>query len=214
MTPKGQIVIDPSIEYDYWAQNQLGVNGFQIIPGIFFGNVFATRFEQNITTAAVTLRGGVTDRLELNAKIPFVYNTGSTTSLIPVGPNAQILSVGANGAGIGDVQGGASYQFNSGENGWPIFVGNFLFKTVTGTSPFHWPDPVPSAACAWPPPSDDKLKCPRRRTGGAREPHASGAVSTGYLEPYIAEQARSDSAASYGTRWPEKPPTHERCGSY
>jgi len=168
LTPKGQIVIDPSIEYDYWAQNQLGVNGFQIIPGIFFGNVFATRFEQNITTAAVTLRGGVTDRLELNAKIPFVYNTGSTTSLIPVGPNAQILSVGANGAGIGDVQGGASYQFNSGENGWPIFVGNFLFKTVTGTSPFHWPDPVPAAACAWPPPSDDKLKCPRRRTGGAR----------------------------------------------
>jgi hypothetical protein len=139
LTPKGQIVIDPSIEYDYWAQNQLGVNGFQIIPGIFFGNVFATRFEQNITTAAVTVRGGVTDRLELNAKIPFVYNAGSTTSLIPVGPNAQILSVGANGAGIGDVQGGASYQFNSGESGWPIFVGNFLFKTVTGTSPFDVP---------------------------------------------------------------------------
>src|SRR5205807_9416511 len=125
LTPKGQIVIDPSIEYDYWAQNQLGVNGFQIIPGIFFGNVFATRFEQNITTAAVTVRGGVTDRLELNAKIPLVYNAGSTTSLIPAGSNAQILSVGANGAGIGDVQAGASYQFNSGENGWPIFVGNF-----------------------------------------------------------------------------------------
>jgi len=34
LTPKGQIVIDPSIEYDYWSQNQLGVNGFQIIPGI------------------------------------------------------------------------------------------------------------------------------------------------------------------------------------
>ena len=45
LTPKGQIVIDPSIEYDYWAQNQLGVNGFQIIPGITFGNIFVTRFE-------------------------------------------------------------------------------------------------------------------------------------------------------------------------
>ena len=65
LTPKGQIVIDPSIEYDYWAQNQLGVNGFQIIPGITFGNIFVTRFEQNITTAAVTGRWGVTDRLEL-----------------------------------------------------------------------------------------------------------------------------------------------------
>src|SRR5438477_880874 len=139
LTPKGQIVIDPSIEYDYWAQNQLGVNGFQIIPGITFGNIFVTRFEQNITTAAVTGRWGVTDRLELNAKVPFVYNTGSTSSLIPVGPTAQLLSVSANGSGIGDVLGGASYQINSGEGGWPIFVGNFLFKTVTGTSPFQVP---------------------------------------------------------------------------
>ena len=139
LTPKGQIVIDPSIEYDYWAQNQLGVNGFRIIPGITFGNIFVTRFEQNITTAAVTVRGGVTDRLELNAKIPYVYNTGSTNTPDPVGANAQLLSVNANGSGIGDVQAGGSYQINSGENGWPIFVGNFLFKTVTGRSPFQVP---------------------------------------------------------------------------
>jgi hypothetical protein len=139
LTPKGQIVLDPSIEYDYWSQNQLGVNGFQIIPGITFGNIFVNRFEQNITTAAVTVRGGVTDRLELNAKIPYVYNTGSLTTLIPVGTTAQLLSVGANGLGIGDIQLGASYQFNSGENGWPIFVGNFLFKTATGISPFEVP---------------------------------------------------------------------------
>ena len=139
LTPQGQIVIDPSIEYDYWAQNQFGVNGFQIIPGITFGNVFATRFEQNITTAAVTVRGGVTDRLELNAKIPFVYNAGSTNSLVPVGPSAQLLSVGASAADIGDLQFGASYQINAGENGWPIFVGNFLFKTATGLSPFEVP---------------------------------------------------------------------------
>jgi hypothetical protein len=139
LTPKGQIVIDPSIEYDYWSQNQLGVNGFQIIPGITFGNIFVTRFEQNITTAAVTLRGGVTDRLELNAKIPYVYNAGSTSSLVPLGTSAQLLSVSANGADLGDIQFGASYQFNSGESGWPIFVGNFLFKTVTGISPFEVP---------------------------------------------------------------------------
>ena len=139
LTPKGQIVIDPSFEYDYWAQNQLGVNGFQIIPGITFGNIFVTRFEQNISTLAMTVRGGVTDRLELNAKVPFVWNSGSTSSLIPVGANAQLLSFGADGVGVGDVQFGASYQINAGENGWPIFVGNVLYKTATGTSPFDVP---------------------------------------------------------------------------
>ena len=139
LTPKGQIVIDPSIEYDYWAQNQLGVNGFQIIPGITFGNVIATRFEQNITTAGVTGRWGVTDRLELNAKVPFVYNAGSTNDLIASGSGATLSSVSATGTGLGDIQFGASYQVNSGESGWPIFVGNFLFKTVTGVSPFQVP---------------------------------------------------------------------------
>jgi len=139
LTPKGQFVIDPSIEYDYWSQNQLGVNGFQIIPGITFGNIFANRVEQNITTAAVTGRYGITDRLEINLKVPFVYNTGSTISLIPVGTTPEELTVNATGVGIGDIQAGASYQFNSGDNGWPIFVGNLLFKTATGTSPFQVP---------------------------------------------------------------------------
>ena len=139
LTPKGQFVIDPSLEFDYWSQNQLGVNGFQIIPGITFGNIFVTRFEQNILTAAATARYGVTDRLELNVKIPFVYNSGNTSSLIPVGAAAELLSVSANGAGIGDIQFGASYQLNSGDNGWPIFVVNGLFKTATGVSPFGVP---------------------------------------------------------------------------
>ena len=139
LTPKGQIVLDPSIEYDYWSQNQLGVNGFQIIPGITFGNIFANRVEQNITTAALTGRYGITDKWEVNIKVPYVYNTGNTISLIPVGTTAELLSVNATGTGIGDIQFGTSYQFNSGENGWPIFVGNLLFKTATGISPFDVP---------------------------------------------------------------------------
>jgi hypothetical protein len=139
LTPKGQIVLDPSIEYDYWSQNQLGVNGFQIIPGITFGNIFANRVEQNITTAALTGRYGITDRWEVNIKVPYIYNTGNTISLIPVGTTAELLSVSATGTGIGDIQFGTSYQFNSGENGWPIFIGNLLFKTATGISPFDVP---------------------------------------------------------------------------
>jgi hypothetical protein len=139
LTPKGQIVLDPSIEYDYWSQNQLGVNGFQIIPGITFGNVFANRVEQNITTAALTGRYGITDRWEVNVKVPYIYNTGQTISLIPVGTTAELLSVSATGTGIGDIQFGTSYQFNTGDNGWPILVGNLLFKTATGISPFDVP---------------------------------------------------------------------------
>lgn len=139
LTPKGQIQISPTLGYDYTSQNQLGVNGFQIIPGITFGNVFVNRVEQNVVTAGATIRVGVTDRLELNARVPYVYNDTSTTSLIPVGANATQLSTGASNTNIGDIQFGASYQINAGLEGWPIFIANGTFKTVTGTSPYEVP---------------------------------------------------------------------------
>jgi hypothetical protein len=138
LTPKGQFVIDPSFEYDYWNQNQLALNGFEIIPGITFGNIFISKEQQNILTAAVTARYGVTDRLELNIKIPYVYNYTSWTAQ-EAGPSAQFLFSDASNEALGDIQFGASYQMNSGEHGWPIFVGNMIVKTATGVSPFSVP---------------------------------------------------------------------------
>ncbi|MDE2238849.1 MAG: transporter, partial [Rhodospirillales bacterium] len=138
LTPKGQLVIDPSVEYDYWTQNQLNLNGFTIIPGITFGNIFVSRVDQRYLMPALTLRYGITDRLELNLKVPFVLGWGSTTAQ-QAGPSAVPLTASAHAASIGDVQFGASYQFNSGDSGWPIFVGNLTFKTATGQNPYEVP---------------------------------------------------------------------------
>lgn len=138
LTPKGQLVIDPSVEYDYWTQNQLNLNGFTIIPGITFGNIFISHVDQRYLMPALTLRYGITNRLEVNLKVPFVMGWGSTTAQ-QAGPSALPLTASANAANIGDIQFGASYQFNSGENGWPIFVGNLTFKTATGQNPYQVP---------------------------------------------------------------------------
>ena len=138
LTPQNDLVVDPSLEYDYWNQNQVNISGVSIIPGITFGNINVQRVEENVLTPAVTLRYGVTNRLEVNMKVPLVYATGSTTTQ-PLGPNAQVFSPGASSFNIGDLQFGASYQINSGNGGWPIFLGNLLFKTTTGTSPFSQP---------------------------------------------------------------------------
>ncbi len=73
------------------------------------------------------------------SKSPIFTIAVSTISLIPVGTTAELLTLNATGTGIGDIQFGSSYQFNSGENGWPIFIGNVLFKTATGISPFDVP---------------------------------------------------------------------------
>jgi len=138
LTPQGYLVVDPQIQYDYWNQNQVNVQGFSVVPGITFGNINVQRIEANYEYTNLVLRYGVTNRLELNLKVPVVYATGTTTTQ-PLGPNAQVFSPGASAFNIGDIQMGVSYQINSGNYGWPIFLGNVLFKTTTGTSPFDVP---------------------------------------------------------------------------
>ncbi len=138
LTPRGHIILDPSLEYDYYSSNQLAVNGFTIIPGITFGNIYIARIQQNVATLALTTRWGVTDRLELNVKIPVVAEYGITTTQA-VGPDAVALTPSANNVNIGDIQFGASYQFNRDDTGWPIFIGNLVYKTATGVSPYSVP---------------------------------------------------------------------------
>jgi hypothetical protein len=138
LTPKGQLLLDPSVEYDYWTQNQLNLNGFTIIPGITFGNIYISRVDQRFLTAALTARYGVTDNLEINLKIPVVGAFGSMTAQA-AGPDAIPVHTSQTNGDIGDIQLGASYQFNSGNNGWPVFVGNLMFKTTTGQSPYDVP---------------------------------------------------------------------------
>ena len=138
LTPKGKVVLDPSVEYDYYSQNQLEVNGFSVIPGITFGNINIMRVQEDIATIALTTRWGVTDRLELDLKLPVVANYDITTTQ-QVGPDAIPLTPSANNVNIGDIQMAASYQFNRDDTGWPIFIGNLLFKTATGVSPYSVP---------------------------------------------------------------------------
>lgn len=144
LTPRGDIVIDPSLEYDYSAQDQLSLNGFTILPGITFGQLLIARVRQSLITPAVTFRYGLTNRLELSAKIPFVYGYSETVTQSILqqsgsGTTVNVLAPSAHVASIGDIQFGASYQFNNGGPNMPIFIGNAIFKTATGTSPFSVP---------------------------------------------------------------------------
>lgn len=138
LTPRGALVVQPTFQYDYYAQNQAVVNGFTIVPGITFGNLNINRVTQDVYTMGLRVRLGITDRLEINAYIPYVV-TNSTTTTSPETVGAAPLNVTSTGHDIGDVQFGASYQINSGADGWPVFVANLQFKTITGTSPFDVP---------------------------------------------------------------------------
>src|SRR6201999_1617189 len=82
------------------------------------------------------LRYGITNRLEVEARVPVVWSDDRATVLAQ-GPNSSTTqSLYLQDAGIGDIELGARYQINNGQDDWPIFVANARFKTDTGLGPF------------------------------------------------------------------------------
>jgi hypothetical protein len=138
LTPRGMFALEPSYEYFYAQNTQAIVNGFTIIPGITFGTVDIRQSTQRGNLGAVTLRYGVTDRMEVNVRVPWLSQS-DTIQTAPADTNAQPITIGPTGSGLGDIEFGTSYQINNGLNDWPVFIANLRVKSDSGRSPFDVP---------------------------------------------------------------------------
>jgi hypothetical protein len=138
LTPRGMFSLEPSYEYFYAQNTQAIVNGFTIIPGITFGTVDIRQSTQRGNLGAVTLRYGVTDRMEVNFRVPWLSQS-DTIQTAPADTNAQPITIGPTGSGLGDIEFGTSYQINEGLNDWPVFIANLRVKSDSGRSPFDVP---------------------------------------------------------------------------
>jgi hypothetical protein len=133
---QGQIVVEPALDFSLVETNRVEVAGFTVLPAILVGNFTISQVERETLTAALTGRVGVTDRLELEARVPYVRRDDTETRR-PIGTGAAAdETVKLDGDGLGDVEFAAHYQINDGSRGWPFFVGNLRAKSDTGTSPF------------------------------------------------------------------------------
>ena len=134
LTPAGTLVVEPSVEYEHASTNRLTFRGVELQDTVLIGVIDATSSSRNLVSPAITARYGVTDRLEVEAKIPYVYRSDRETFSVPQ-PNAPNIDETSNltGSGIGDIELGAHYQINGTP---PYFIGNVTFKTETGTGPF------------------------------------------------------------------------------
>jgi hypothetical protein len=89
--------------------------------------------------------GHYANRLEIEAKVPYVYRQDSTTAraLLQQSFNDEVFN--AQGSGLGDAEFTARYQLNKGGTDSAYYVGALRFKTTTGKGPFDVPtvSPVP-----------------------------------------------------------------------
>jgi hypothetical protein len=136
LTRKGKIVVEPALEYAYTDSNRVFLDAFTFLPALAIGLIDVRQIKQHSLMASIGARYGLTDRLEVEARIPYRARFDEQRSR-PVSIGAGVdETFNASGNGLGDIEFAARYQLNSGANGWPILVGNIQATAPTGKGPF------------------------------------------------------------------------------
>jgi len=137
LTPAGQFSFETGLQYSYSSSNRVSLVGYTIIPAITIGPLDVREVRRNSTVANFTGRWGVTNRMELEAKVPYVYRSDDQlTRPLNIGAGRDDL-FNSTGHGIGDVEATARYQFNETSVDKPVYVGHLRFKSRTGKDPFE-----------------------------------------------------------------------------
>jgi hypothetical protein len=137
LTPRRKLVFEPSVQYGYSSSNRVALVGYTVIPALLIGLLDVREVKRNTTTAAATFRYGFDNRLELEAKIPYVYRSDSTVSRELFTGTATERAFDTSGKAIGDVELGWRYQLNEGGIDKPYYIAGLRFKSRTGRDPFE-----------------------------------------------------------------------------
>jgi len=137
LTPKGQLVVEPSLGYTNNSSTQVAIEGFTIIPSIAVGLINVSEVQRDTLTAALAFRLGLTHRLEAEVRVPYVYKKERVRERRIFEPSPVNIIRTSEGHALGDVELSLRYQLNKGLDGWPFFIFNLRGKTTTGTDPFE-----------------------------------------------------------------------------
>lgn len=137
LTPKNKWSLEPSLQYVYSSSNRVALVGYTIIPALLIGLVDVREVKRNTVTAALTTRYGLTNRLELEARLPYVYRSDATISREIFTGSATDRAFNSSGRAMGDIELAARYQLNQGSASMPYFIGSLRFKSRTGKDPFE-----------------------------------------------------------------------------
>lgn len=143
LTPKGTLIVEPYLQFAHLSSNRVTLTGFTIVPAITIGLINIQGVSRDIYTAALVGRYGLTNRLEVEVRIPYLYREDSITQR-PIATPSQTDTISTfNGSGLGDIETTGRFQINQGGPDKPYFIGFARFKSTSGTGPFEVPqDPL------------------------------------------------------------------------
>jgi len=141
LTEKGTLVIEPQLQLSTSQVNAFTFQGVEILDTFLVGVIEAQDNDRNFISPALRFSYGLTNRLEVSLKIPYIYRDDKLKATIPQvdGGDGQPVTLERelDGNGLGDIEASLSYQLNNGQNGWPYFLSNLRYKSTTGEGPFE-----------------------------------------------------------------------------
>ncbi len=136
LTQKGKYVLEPALQFGYSSSNRVALVGYTIIPALLIGLIDVREIKRNTFTASLSGRTGLSNRLEVEVKVPYVYRSDATVSREIFTGTAVERAFDTSGKALGDVELAARYQFNDGGANKPYYIGGLRLKSRTGRDPF------------------------------------------------------------------------------
>ncbi|WP_242525103.1 transporter [Lysobacter changpingensis] len=137
LTPAGQFILEPSLQYGYSANDRVALVGYTVIPAILIGLIDVRQVKTTSGVGTITGRMGIGGRFEIEAKVPYVYLNGDTVSREIFTGSAQDRVFNASGHGMGDIEATARYQLNRGGPDKAFYIGWLRYKSRTGKDLFE-----------------------------------------------------------------------------
>ncbi|SHH18877.1 acetate kinase [Massilia sp. CF038] len=136
LTPKGKYVLEPALQYGYSSSNRVALVGYTVIPALLIGLVDVREIKRNTVTAVLSGRTGLSNRLEMEIKLPYVYRSDATVSREIFTGTAVENVFDTSGKHIGDAEAALRYQLNDGGVERAYYVASLRIKSRTGRDPF------------------------------------------------------------------------------
>ncbi len=140
VTRKGQLSGDLQLDYARADRSRAVFRGIELVEAVLVGVFDINESRQDVLSGSLSMRYGLTNRLELGVRLPYIYRW-DTSIVAPIAGStnndpAATIDSSVNGNGIGDLELSARYQFFDGGNGAPYLIANLQGVLPTGTDPF------------------------------------------------------------------------------
>lgn len=136
LTPKGAFVFDPSLQYSFSSSDRVTVVGFSVLNAVLIGAIDVRSVNRSNWIATLGGRYGLTNRLEVEARVPYIYRSDDSLSR-RISGSAIDESFNSDGNGLGDIELAARYQLNVPAGDDPFYIAGLRLKTRTGKDQYE-----------------------------------------------------------------------------